>query len=150
MLPPSSGEGPWHIRVYSVAPVDDERVVSAGLDPTAATIVPGPHPEVTVTYTLRRPAFPGRPWSLTIQTEPAGAAIPPTALVSHPRTVPLSVDAGEIVAQFPTARDGATFTLPGKLDLAKHRARIFADPHVAPDSLPPIRLRHPQTDATRV
>ncbi|MBV8609253.1 MAG: hypothetical protein JO034_17580 [Singulisphaera sp.] len=149
MLPPSGG-GLWHLRVFSVAAVDGERVVSAGLDPTAATVVPGPDPEVTVSYTLRRPAFPGRPWSLTFRSEPAGAAIPPTALVAHPRTVPLSTGDGEIVAQFPAARDGASFTIPTKLDLARHRARIFVDPHVAPDSLPPIRLRHPEADPSQV
>ncbi len=148
-LPPSDG-GLWHLRVFSVAAVDGERVVSAGLDPTAATVVSGPNPEVTVSYTLRRPAFPGRPWSLTFRTEPAGAEVPPTALVAHPGTMPLSAVDGEIVAQFPAARDGASFSIPAKLDLARHRARIFADPNVAPVSLPLIRLRHPEADPTQV
>jgi hypothetical protein len=66
-------------------------------------------PEVTVSYNLRRPRFPGRAWTVTFRTEPAGAAIPPTALVAHPRTVPLSVHDGQVVAQFPAARDGASF-----------------------------------------
>lgn len=146
---PEGEEGPWHIRVHSVALVAGEPVISPGLEPTACMIVAGPHPEVTVSYAFRRPGFPGRPWQLTFHTEPAGAAIPPTALVTHPRTVPLSVDDGEIVQQFPAARDGTTFSIASRLDLAKHRARIFADPHVEPDSLPPIRLRHPENGAAR-
>ena len=64
--------------------------------------------------------------------------------------MPLSAVDGEIVAEFPAARDGASFTIPAKLDLARHRARIFADPHVAPDSLPLIRLRHPEADPSQV
>ena len=147
-LPPG-GPGPWHLAVFSVATVQGERVVSPGLDPSARTVVPGPNPEVTVSYTLRRPGFPGRPWSLTFQTDPANSPIPPTALVAHPRTVPLSADDGEIVFRIPAARDGATFTIPPTIDLTRHRARIFADPHADPDGLPPIRLRHPEGGATR-
>jgi len=113
-------------------------------------VVPGPNPEVTVSYTLRRPSFPGRTWSLTFRTDPIGSAIPPTALVVHPRTVPLSADDGEIVARFPAATDGETFTIPPTVDLARRRARIFADPHADPDGVPPIRLRHPEGGATRV
>ncbi|WP_193378441.1 hypothetical protein, partial [Singulisphaera acidiphila] len=146
---PLNVEGPWHIRVYSVAQVAGQTVVSPGLEPTARTLLPGPHPEVTVSYAFRRPGFPGRPWQLTFRTEPAGAEIPPTALVAHPRTIPLSVDDGEIVQQFPASRDGSTFPIQSKLDLAKQRARIFADPHTEPDSMPPIRLRHPENGATR-
>jgi hypothetical protein len=147
---PAGGSGPWHVCVYAVAVVDGARVFSPGLDPTAQTAVPGPHPEVTISYEFRRPKFPGRPWSLTLHTEPAGAPIPPTALVSHPRTVPLSADDGEIVARFPQATDGSTFVIPGRVDLSSHRARIFTDPTLEPDSLPPIRLRHPETATTRV
>jgi hypothetical protein len=146
---PQSDRQPWHIAVFAVTAVDGHRVVSPGIEPTARTVVPGPHPEVTVRYALRRSRVPGRPWSLTFQTEPAGSPIPPTALVAHPRTVPLSVDDGEIVARFPTAQDGATFPIRSALDLAKHRARLFTDPRAAPDSLTPIRLRHPEPGGTR-
>lgn len=146
---PSNGEGPWHIRVYSIAQVAGQTVVSPGLEPTARTLLPGPHPEVTVSYGFRRPGFPGRPWQLTFRTEPAGATIPPTALVAHPRTVPLSVDDGEIVQQFPATRDGASFPIRANLNLSRQHARIFADPHVAPDTMPPIRLRHPENGAAR-
>jgi hypothetical protein len=150
MTLPSGVPGPWHLAVFSEATVQGERVVSPGLDSSARTVVPGPNPEVTVSYTLRRPGFPGRTWSLTFRTDPAGSPIPPTALVTHPRTVPLSPDDGEIAARFPAARDGETFAIPPVVDLARHRARIFADPHADPDGLPPIRLRHPEGGATRV
>ena len=79
---------------------------SPGLETTAATILPAPNPEVTVSYPLQRPWLPGTPWSLTFRTEPAGATTPPLVVVAHPRAVPLSVDDGEIVAR--TARPPAT------------------------------------------
>lgn len=141
--------GPWHVRVYSVATLAGERVVSPGLDPSARTVVPGPLSEVTVSYTLHRPRFPGRLWSVTFRTEPAGASIPPTALVAHARTVPLSVHDGEVVDLFPRALDGATFRIRSGLNLAEHRVRIFPDPGSAPDGLPPIRLRHPEAEGVR-
>ena len=53
--------GPWHIRVYSVAEWDGVRSLSPGLEPSAATILPGPHAEVTVRYHLKRPLLPGSP-----------------------------------------------------------------------------------------
>jgi hypothetical protein len=148
-LPPGT-PGPWHVVVYSIASVEGERVVSPGLDPSARTIVPGPLPEITLSYVLRRPRFPGRPWSVTFRTEPPDSPIPPTALVAHPRTIPLSVDDGEIVDQFPAARDGATFRIRPGVNLSDQRTRIFPNPLADPDGLPPIRLRHPETDGTRV
>ena len=147
---PEGEDGPWHVRVYSVAVVGDEEVVSPGLEASAAVVVPGPHPEVTVSYTFRRSSFPGRGWSLTFRTEPPGAVIPPTALVAHPRTLPLSIDDGAIVAEFPAAHDGATFPINSGIDLAKQRARIFADSRSGAADLPPIRLRHPEAGGTRV
>ncbi len=140
------GAGSWHLAVFAVAMVGGEEVVSPGLDPSARTVLPGPNPEVTVAYTWRRPGLVGRNWSLTFHTDPTGAPIPPTALVTHPRTVPLSADDGAIVARFPASTDGATFTVAPIPDLARGRARIFADPTADPAGLPPIRFRHP--DAT--
>jgi hypothetical protein len=147
---PEGEHGPWHVRVYSVAVVAGEDVVSPGLEPSAAVVVPGPNPEVTISYHFQRGGFPGRGWSVTFRTEPTGAAIPPTALVVHPRTLPLSVDDGTIVAEFPAAHDGATFAINSGVDLAKQRARLFANPRLSLEDLPPIRLRHPETGMTRV
>ena len=143
---PSNATGPWHLAVFAVAVVGGEEVVSPGLDSSARTILPGPNPEVTVAYTWKRPGFVARNWSITFHTEPTGSPIPPTALVTHPRTVPLSADDGWIIARFPASTDGATFTIPAKLDLTQGRARIFADPTADPEGQPPIRFRHP--DAT--
>jgi len=150
LILPQGQDGPWHIHVYTVAKAGEETIVSPGLEPSARIVVPGPHPEITVSYDLRKPNFPGRTWSLTFRTEPPGSEVPPTVLVAHPRTVPLSVDDGEIVTQFPAARDGMTFPIASKVNLAKSRARVFADPHVDPDSLSPIRLRHPENGVARV
>lgn len=147
-LPPDA-PGPWHFRVFAVANVQGRRVVSPGLEPTSRTVVPGPNPEVTVIYHLRKPGFPGRPWSVAFRTEPPGAAIPPTALVAHARTVPLSVDDGEVVDRFPASRDGSTFRVRPGVNLSDRRARVFADPHAGPEGLPPIRLRHPEAGPTR-
>ena len=146
---PAEPPGTWHVRVFGVATVGGRRVASPGLDTTARTVVPGPNPEVTVSYRLRRPNFPGRPWSISFRTDPPDAAIPPTALVVHHRTVPLSVDDGEVVDRFPAARDGSTFRIRAGVPLAGLRARVFADPHAALDGLPPIRLRHPEADPAR-
>ncbi len=148
-LPPSDA-GPWHVLVLSVTNVDGATITSSGLDPTARTVVPGPHAEISVSYTLQPPGFLGKIWTLTFRTDPPASPIPPTALVAHPRTVPLTVDDGEIVCKFPAARDGDQFPIRPSVDLGSHRARIFADPAADLDGLPPIRLRHSEVDGTRV
>lgn len=142
--------GPWHIRVYSIAEWDGSRVFSPGLDPSAGTVLPGPHPEVTVSYALKRPWLPGAPWSLSLRTEPAGAVIPPLVVVAHPRAVPLSVDDGQIVARVPAAGDGARIPIPRPFRLNGHGVRVFLDPTAPPDTLIPIRFRHPETGSTRI
>jgi hypothetical protein len=147
---PSADGSPWHIAVYALSTVDGQPVTSPGSEPTARTVVPGPNPEVTVAYTIRRARLGRRRWSVAFHTEPPGSLIPPTVLVTHPRTVPLSSDDGTIVTGFPAAHDGESFPVPPGVNLALNRARIFADPRVDPDGLPPIRLRHPEADATRV
>ena len=149
-LPVETQVGPWHLAVFSVAIVEGHRLVSPGLEPTARTVVPGPNPEVTVAYSLRRPNLPGRSWAISFKTDPPGSAIPPTALVVHPRTVPLSPDDGAIVERFPACRDGATFPVRPRLDLARQSARLFVDPGADPTGMPPIRLRHPDSVGTRV
>ena len=147
---PPPENGPWHIRVYNIVDLDGTRSISPGLEPTAATVLPGPHPEVTVSYVLKRPWIPGRPWSVSFRTDPPGTVIPPTVLVAHQRVVPLSVDDGEIVARFPSGADGTAFPVRIPPNLPRQHARVFPDPNVEPDALVPIRLRHPETGATRV
>ena len=85
--------------------LDGSTAISPGLEPSAATVLPGPNPEVTVSYLLKRPWLPGLPWSVTFQTEPPSSAVPAMVMVAHPRTIPLSVDDGQIVAHFPSSRD---------------------------------------------
>lgn len=149
-LPPD-GSGPWHLAVRGVAQIEGERVVSPGIDPTSRTIVPGPNPEITLSYSLKKPGFPGRGWTITLHTEPPGQPLPPLALVAHPRTVPLSIDDGSIVERYPVSGDGQSITIrPGPVDLSKHRLRLFPDLHAAPEGMPPVRMRHPEVEATRI
>ena len=147
---PAGVSGPWHVAVLAVASVDGVDVTSPGLEPSCRTVVSGPSPEVTVAYHFRRSRLTGRRWSVTLRTEPAGSSVPPTVLVLNSRAVPFSHDDGEVIARFPAARDGATFPIPPGLNLSRQRARLFADPEAEPDGLPPILLRHPEADATRV
>jgi hypothetical protein len=146
---PSPACGPWYIKVYSVIDQDGVRALSPGLEPTAATTLPGPHPEVTVSYSLTRPWLPGLPWSLTFRTDPPGKVLPPMVVVSHPRAVPVSVDDGQIATRLPAVRDGARFLIRG-VNLSRHGVRVFLDPNVEPDAVSPIRFRHPETGSTRV
>ena len=120
------------------------------MEPSAATILPGPNPEVTVSYTLRRPWVPVLPWSVVFRTTPPGSTVPPMVLVAHQRAVPLSVHDGEIVARFPAGRDRSQFRVRTSLNLSQYGVRVFPDPHVQPDALVPIRLRHPEGGSERV
>lgn len=147
---PHSDRGAWHIAAFSAARVDGEYVHSPGLDPTSRTTITPAHREITVSYRLRPPRFPGLSWSLCFRTGPPGQAIPPTVLVAHPRTVPLSADDGEVVDRFPASQDGATFRVRGRVRLAACHARVFPDPRAEPSELPPIRIRHPDAGGTRV
>jgi tetratricopeptide (TPR) repeat protein len=150
VLPSPPDVGPWHIRVYSLAELDGVRSISPGFEPTAATVVPGPNPEVTVSYVLKRPWFPGFPWSVTFQASPPGTPVPAMVLVSHPRAVPLSVDDGEIVARFPAGPAAIRHPVPKSAKIANYGVRAFPDPEVEPASITPIQLQHPESGATRV
>jgi hypothetical protein len=142
--------GPWNIRVYSIADHDGARSYSPGLEPTAATSLSARHAEVTVSYVLKRPWLPGLTWSLTFRTYPPGRLLSPMVLVANPRTVPLSVDDGQIVARLPAIRDGARFPIRTAVNLRRYEVRVFPDPAVEPDALVPIRFRHPETGSARV
>ncbi|GAC1448355.1 MAG: hypothetical protein NVSMB9_31420 [Isosphaeraceae bacterium] len=147
---PTEESGPWYLVVHSLAVVDDQPVPSLGIEPTARTVVSGANPEVIVSYAFRRVRLTLRRWSLTFQTEPPGSPIPPTVLVTHPRTVPLSADDGTIIADFPAAHDGANFPIPSGINPTRPRARVFPDPRVEPNGFPAFRLQHPDSDATRI
>ena len=140
----------WHVRVYGVAELDGATCFSTGLEPSAETVVPGPHPEITVAYQFKRPWLPGRPWSLSTQTDPPGANVPPLVVVANARAVPVSAEDGEVVARLPAGRDGTAHLIPAASRLAAPGLRAFIDPGFDPDGLPPIRLRHPESGATRV
>jgi hypothetical protein len=143
-----SDAGQWHIRVYSAIDSDGILAISPGLEPTAATVLPGPNSDVTVSYALKRPWLPGWPWSVTFRTEPAGTFVPAMVVVAQQRRVPLSVEDGTIIARFPPGRDGDQFPIRSALNLSKQSVRVFPDPNVEPQTLVPIRLRHPETGAT--
>ncbi len=148
-LPPGD-TAPWHIAVYALATLDGQFATSPGTDPSARTLIAGPNPEIVVSYTFRRARLTARKWSITFRTEPPGLLVPPTVLVTHPRTVPLSPDDGTIIAEFPESKDGQSFPLPLDSQPRRNHARIFLDPRAEPDRLHPIRLRHPESDRTRV
>jgi hypothetical protein len=140
----------WFVRAYSVAEVDGTPHVSPGLEPTASTAVPGPHPEVTVSYVFTRPWLPWREWNLTTRTEPPGTPVPPLVVVSNERAVPVSADDGRVIERLPAGRDGSRHVIRAPRNLARSQLRAFVDPALEPDSLHPIRLRHPETGSTRV
>jgi hypothetical protein len=147
---PHSPDATWHLRVYTVANLDGQTLISPGLEPSSRAVLPGPIAEVTVSYDLKPPLIPGRRWTIAFRTEPPGSPIPPTALVAHPRTIPLSPDDGPMVAQFPACRDGDRLSFRPSSSVSSHCLRLFPDPSANPDGLPPIRLRHPEAGATRV
>jgi hypothetical protein len=140
----------WYVTAFSLAEIDGASLVSPGLEPSATTAVPGPHPQITVSYSFKRPWLPARPWVLTLRTEPFGADIPRMVVVANERAIPLSADDGQIVAKLPAGKDGAAHPIRTTLNLAKVGVRAFLDPTLDPGSLPPVRLRHPETDLARV
>jgi hypothetical protein len=140
----------WFVRAYSLAEVDGVSQVSPGLEPTASTAVPGPHPEVTVSYVLTRPWLPWRFPTLITHTEPPGTAVPPLVVIANERAVPVSADDGRVIARLPAGHDGSRHVVQAPGSLARSQIRAFIDPSLEPDSLPPIRLRHPETGSTRL
>jgi hypothetical protein len=148
--PANHSKDQWFVTAFSMAQLDGEIELSPGLEPSATTIVPSPNPQITVTYSLKRPWLRWRAWILTLHTEPANLEIPRLVVVANPRAVPLSADDGEIIARLPSSRDGVTHAIRKSFDLAPLGVRVFLDPTIDPESLPPIRLRHPEFDLARV
>lgn len=148
-LPPGQ-DGPWHVAVYALASVDGHLLTSPGHDPSSRTVVPGPGPEVVVSYTFRHPRIlTNRHGSVEFHTDPPGADVPPTVLVVHARAVPQSTTDGETRARFPASIDGAVVDLPPGLKFDEIHARIFVDPLAGPGPICQVRLRHPETAPTR-
>jgi hypothetical protein len=85
-----------------------------------------------------------------VRTEPAGSEVPPLVVVANPRAVPIGVEDGDVVARFPASRDGASLAIPADPRLVEGGLRAFLDPSSDPDSLPPIRFRHPEIGRARV
>jgi hypothetical protein len=48
------------------------------------------------------------------------------------------------------AGDGTRVPIAAPFRLNGHGVRVFLDPSIPPDSLVPIRFRHPETSSTRV
>jgi hypothetical protein len=71
-------------------------------------------------------------------------------VVAHPRTVPLSVDDGQIIARLPAVHNGARYSIRVPFHRTGHGVRVFPDPATAPDEQVPIRFRHPEIGATRL
>lgn len=151
---PAGRPGPWHVLVLAAAGAGGVAVYSQGLGPTARRVLPASHAEVTVSYRLRPPRLLGRllgrRWSVTFRTDPPGQSIPATALVGHSRTIPLSADDGEVIQQFPAARDGECFRIEARRNLRGFRLRMFVDPHSDPNALQPVKIRHPDPGGVRV
>ncbi|MDX2039389.1 MAG: hypothetical protein SFX72_22275 [Isosphaeraceae bacterium] len=149
LMLPKTPSGPWHVAVFTVAGSPDGPLYSAGTEASARTIVPGPNPEVTLSYSLKKQGFPSKSWKLGLRTDPPASPIPPMVLVANDRAVPLAADDGEVIGRFPASIDGTTFAVETRIDLGRQRVRLFADPSADPDSLVPIRICHPQSDPAR-
>jgi hypothetical protein len=147
---PHTGGAPWHIQIYGEAMVEGHLYHSPGREPTSRLVI-SPNPAgLTVNYRLRRPRFLLRPWSIEFKTDPPNAKVPATVLVAHARTVPLSVDDGDVVASIPGAVDGASVPFRPYHKLNGERLRLFLDPSSDPESTPHVRFRHPGLEGTRV
>ena len=139
-----TGVGPWHLAVFSALTVDGSELTSPGLEPTARTVIPGPNPEVTIRYALRRPSFPGRPWSdpppdrpARFIDAPAGPGCPPSGPCRSRSTMARSSS-----ASLPR-EDGASFPV-------RPRDRPHTAP-IAPASSPtppPIRPASPRSGSS--
>jgi hypothetical protein len=147
---PIDESGPWHVVVYGLAGASDHPITSPGIEPSARTIVPGSHPVVTVSYSIRRHLLGLAGRSVTIWTDPSDEPVPPLVLVVNARTPPVTADDGATIAHFPASGDGARFLLPRWVKLSGLRARLFVDPLEEPEENRPIRIVHPGVEESRV
>jgi hypothetical protein len=147
---PSNGSPPWHIQILAMEDNGNEPRYSQGKDPTSRAVLATHSGSVLVKYHIKRRRFPKFGWYLEVETEPAGAEIPPLVVVSHPRTVPLSADDGVVIARLPALRGNTSVRLETSHSPRGHRVRVFIDPSLDPESLPLLRFRHPTAESTRV
>ena len=144
-LPETPSGSTWRVRAFAVAEVGGRRQISPGLHPTSRVEIAPTYQEVELRYQLRRGWLSGG-WKVVFHTTPAGSKVPPTALVSHPRAVPMTVDDGDIVDRFPAAHDGDAFPIRACQTIQPDRVRLFLDPQADPDSLAHVKLIHPQVE----
>lgn len=147
---PAGISGPWHFAAFAVVNHEGRELVAPAIDQTAHAVYSGLSSEVELSYDLISPRMLGRTWTVRLRTEPPGSAIPPLVVVAHPRSVPFSVDDGEIIAHLPEAIDGARLAFRPKARIGPHRLRLFVDPRAVPDKLSPVLLRHPDAEVPRV
>ncbi len=147
-IPPA--EGAWRIRVFGVHPHGSSFDLSPGVDLTAEVVLTSTLAEVAVRYRIKKHWLPGKKWTLELETDPPGSTVPPTVLVAHSRTTPISVDDGAVVARFPTASDGAKFPIERRADLASGGFRLFIDPAAATNGFAPVRFIAPEGAGPRL
>jgi hypothetical protein len=147
---PLPGTAAWQIRVFTVAKIDGTMFYSPGADPTARAVVEAGSSALVVSYRLRKPRLPWQTWAVEFKTDPPASVIPPTILVGHERTVPLSMDEGKVVASIPRARDGDQVAFRPGYRLNGDRLRLFLDPSIDPEGLAHVRFRHPGYESPRV
>jgi hypothetical protein len=144
-----TNSGSWYLRAFGVVEMNGILMISPGLEPTASTAIPGPYPEVVVSYSLKRPWLSRRAWTVTLRTEPAGSMIPPMVLVVNPRATPLSAEDGEIIARLPASRDEAAHPIRTSVNLSRVGVRAFPDLSGEAAFSPPVRVRHPESGTPR-
>jgi len=153
---PSSGTGPWHVAAFAVHLVDGSESIAPAGEPTSRATITAASSAIGFTYTIHSPGLVGRwlpflgYWTVRIRTEPPGAAIPPTVVVAHERSVPWSAEDGQVVARLPAACDGELARFRPRLRIGQHRLRIFVDPKTTPGSGPPIVVHHPEAESARI
>ncbi len=151
-LPDEPGGPPWQVRVLALAECEGQQRASPGIAAGATAAVPGVGEAVALTYRLKPPLIPGRPWSITLQRQPADGVIPPLILVANSARPPESAEDGTVVARFPSTRDGERLTFRPTGAPGLETLRLFADPAGEADDPVPsrIQIQHPEAGPTRV
>ena len=142
----------WHATAYQRGghrgrPARSPRAWS----PPRRSRFPAHTPRSPMSYALKRPWLPGRPWSLVVHTEPPGAAIPPHG---PGRQLPGDSPVGRRRRRRrPLARVEGRGRPPDPdaASISPDRASVHSS--TRPPSRarsPPIRIRHPESGLARV